>query len=174
MKANPSAASSSSDRFTVGETEPDLTGFEWRWAAFDALSNTDLYAVLKLRVDVFVVEQKCAYPEIDGQDETALHLLATENGVLAGYLRLIPPDKKNEVALGRIVVAEDYRSRRLGGRLLEVGLLEARRIYPGCSVKLSAQAHLQKFYGRLGFVSVSGEYLEDGIPHVDMLYDTPG
>lgn len=171
MRANPFAVSCFSDRHPVSEIGLNLTDLEWRWATFEELSNADLYAVLKLRVDVFVTEQACAYSEIDGLDDKARHLLVKQDHVLAGYLRLFPPDDTGSVVLGRIVVADNYRSRRLGGRLLEVGLAEARRLYPGCKVRLSAQSHLRKFYGRLGFVVASGEYLEDGIPHVEMHND---
>ncbi|MEP3280348.1 MAG: GNAT family N-acetyltransferase [Stappiaceae bacterium] len=155
----------------MSDTDAALVGFECLWSAFDQLSNADLYASMKLRVDIFVVEQNCPYPELDDRDGTALHLLVKESGELVGYLRLLPPHGDKPVVLGRIAVAETFRSRRIGGGLLNAGLGKSHQLFPGRKVYLSAQAHLQKFYQRHGFVRTSDEYLEDGIPHIDMLHD---
>lgn len=143
------------------------------WHAFDALSPARLYALLKLRVDVFVVEQACPYPEIDGRDAEARHfLLESGDGDLAAYLRLFAPrtgDLTGDVArLGRIVTAPGWRGCGLGDYLMRAGLAECARLFPGHAVELSAQAHLQRFYAAHGFHCVSDIYPEDGIPHVDM------
>lgn len=142
-----------------------------RWKAFEALSPRELYALLKLRVDVFVVEQRCAYAELDDRDAGALHLLATRDERLIGYLRLLPPalSPAGRPTLGRIVTAADCRRLGVGGLLVAAGLRRAVADYPGAPVQIAAQAHLTGFYGRFGFSAVSAEYIEDGIPHVDMV-----
>ncbi|MBC2860421.1 GNAT family N-acetyltransferase [Stappia sp. 28M-7] len=149
------------------------------WAEMDELSPRQLHAMLRLRVDVFVVEQACPYPEIDGRDPQARHLLVSapgENGPddenLAACLRLLRPQAAGEpLRIGRIVVAPAWRGTGLGDYLMRAALAEARRIAPGCPQALSAQAHLTAFYAGHGFMPVSETYLEDGIPHVDMLRD---
>lgn len=140
------------------------------WFTFDELPLVDLYEVLKLRVDVFVVEQNCPYPEIDGRDPEALHyLLKDAEGRLAAYLRAFAPSAEEPFArLGRIVVAPHARGLRLGDHLMSAGLAWAWDLYPQADVELSAQAHLQRFYGSHGFEPTGEIYLEDGIPHVDM------
>ena len=155
---------------------PPLTAF---WAEMDALSPRQLHDLLRLRVDVFVVEQACPYPEIDGRDPQARHLLVTAPGEggageteLAACLRLLRPEAPGEpLRIGRIVVAPAWRGTGLGDYLMRAALAEARRIAPGHPQALSAQAHLTTFYAAHGFVPVSETYLEDGIPHVDMLRD---
>ena len=167
------------------DTAPDLPAPSGRpplsalWAEMDELSPRQLHAVLRLRVDVFVVEQACAYPEIDGRDPAARHLLVTAPGEagtsemeLAACLRLLRPEAPGApLRIGRIVVAPDWRGTGLGDYLMRAALVEARRIAPDCPQALSAQAHLTAFYSGHGFVPVSETYLEDGIPHVDMLRD---
>lgn len=149
------------------------------WAEMDELTPRQLHALLRLRVDVFVVEQACPYPEIDGRDPQARHLLVsapsdTGSGdpELAACLRLLRPDAPGApLRIGRIVVAPAWRGTGLGDYLMRAALAEARRIAPGHPQALSAQAHLTAFYSGHGFSPVSETYLEDGIPHVDMLRD---
>lgn len=149
------------------------TGLACHWKRFDALTLRELHDILRLRVQVFVVEQACAYAEIDGLDPDALHLLLTgEKGELAAYLRLLRPLGEASVTLGRIVVAPAWRGRRLGGVLLRQGLAKAAECYPGRPVELSAQAHLRDFYAAHGFVAISDIYVEDGIPHVAMRFES--
>lgn len=149
-------------------------GLEARWLDFDAFDTATLHDVLKLRLDVFVVEQACPYPEIDGRDPLARHLLLTRSGdgALAAYLRLFapeaPPRGDGFCHLGRIVTAPGWRGTGLGGRLLALGIEECERAHPRAGIRLSAQAHLEAFYGRFGFLAVSDVYDEDGIPHIDM------
>lgn len=153
---------------------PPLTAF---WAEMDALTPRQLHDLLRLRVDIFVVEQACPYPEIDGRDPHARHLLVSascETGEteLAACLRLLRPDAPGApLRIGRIVVAPAWRGTGLGDYLMRAALAEARRIAPDHPQALSAQAHLTAFYAAHGFVPVSETYLEDGIPHVDMLRD---
>ncbi|MET0359958.1 MAG: GNAT family N-acetyltransferase [Pararhizobium sp.] len=136
----------------------------------DALSAGDLYALLKLRVDVFVVEQQCAYPELDGRDAAALHLRLIEGGVLVAAARLrTPPQPGAPARIGRVVVSPEHRGRRLGETLMREAISACQTTFPGAPIALSAQSHLRAFYAGFGFVATSDEYLEDGIPHVDML-----
>lgn len=136
----------------------------------DALSAADLYALLKMRVDVFVVEQACPYPELDGKDPAALHLRLIEGDALVASARLIEPQQSGDpVRIGRVVVSPDHRGRRLGDALMREAVSACDTTFPGVPIALSAQSHLRAFYTGFGFVVTSDEYLEDGIPHVDML-----
>ncbi len=140
-----------------------------QWDEIDKLTPRALYAMLKLRVDVFVVEQKCPYPEIDGKDFEAFHLRILDGEELAASLRVLPPEQDGKpVKIGRVVVAPDYRGYKLGQRLMKEAIEFAQARFPGTALELGGQSHLQKFYGSFGFLAISEEYLEDGIPHVDM------
>lgn len=143
---------------------------QWKWCSFDDLNTRELYQLLKLRQDVFILEQQCLYPELDNEDFYHWHLLGYDKETLASYLRLIPPDfhPSGCVAIGRVVTAEDYRGQRLGYQLIERALEFCKKEYPDSVVFLSAQEHLQPFYRSFGFSAVSQVYLEDGIPHIDM------
>ncbi len=142
---------------------------EWLWRRFDELTARELHDALKLRCDVFVVEQRCAFAEIDGQDPTALHLLYREGETLAGCLRVFAPEGLGGAArIGRIATAGTHRGSGLGHRLMAEALRLCAERWPEADVVLSAQSHLQPFYGRHGFQPVSETYLEDDIPHVDM------
>ena len=143
--------------------------FVSHWDQLDNLAPRALYAMLKLRVDVFVVEQKCPYPEIDGKDFEAFHLRILDGEELAAALRVLPPESEGKSAkIGRVVVAPDYRGYKLGQRLMKEAIEFAHDRFPGIAIELGGQSHLQKFYGSFGFEAISDEYLEDGIPHVDM------
>ncbi len=144
---------------------------ELRWNTWAQFDPDLLYACLKLRSDIFVVEQQCPYSDMDGLDSQCEHLSARDtDGRISGYLRLLPPGLKSaEPALGRLVVAAPQRGTGLGRRLMLEGLQYCARRYPGQAVFLSGQQHLQAFYASLGFAPVSAPYLEDDIPHVDML-----
>jgi ElaA protein len=134
-------------------------------------SAHELYALLKLRVDVFVVEQNCPYPELDGKDADALHLMLKQGGGIIAAARIFPPHDGKPVKIGRVVVSPAHRGKRLGEALMREALDACAARYGGAPVFLSAQSHLQGFYGSFGFRPVSGAYVEDGIPHVDMLKD---
>jgi ElaA protein len=138
-------------------------------SGLDELSPRELYAMLKLRVDVFVVEQKCPYPELDGKDADALHLRLLAGEELVASARIRKPAKSDPAArIGRVVVSPEHRGKKLGDRVMVEAIAQCERLYPHSPIKLSAQSHLQRFYGAFGFVPVSAEYLEDDIPHVDM------
>ena len=148
-----------------------MSSVTWHCLHHRELDTATLYALLALRTQVFVVEQNCPYLEIDGQDliGDTCHLLARDESGLVGYLRLLDPQRMNgEVVIGRVLTAERARGSGLGHRLMERGLVECGQRWPGVPVYLSAQAHLQGYYGRYGFVAVTEVYLEDGIPHIGM------
>ncbi len=145
----------------------------WQQLRFTQLSTTQLYALLRLRTDVFVVEQQCAYPELDGKDTDpgVLHVLGTTHtSALAAYLRVLPPGLSYaEPSIGRVVVAAASRGTGLAHALLREGIGLVHTHWPGSAIQLGAQAHLQSFYAAHGFAPSSAPYLEDGIPHLDML-----
>ncbi|TNB47158.1 GNAT family N-acetyltransferase [Martelella lutilitoris] len=141
-------------------------------ARMDALTAGELYDVLKLRVDVFVVEQNCPYPELDGKDADALHLRLLEDGKPVAYGRIFAPGTDKKARIGRIVVAPSHRGQKLGERLMSEAIAACERLAPDASIAISAQAHLERFYAGFGFETVSKEYLEDGIPHIDMVRDS--
>lgn len=147
----------------------------WQWSAFDDLSGEEMYALLALRQDVFIVEQACRYRDIDWVDRKGWHLLgwktdANAKEKLIAYLRCLPPGLKfEECALGRVVTAAPERGLGIGTALMQEGLRRAAIAFPAQSIRISAQQHLEQFYRALRFVTVSTPYVEDGITHIDML-----
>ncbi|SCB56571.1 ElaA protein [Rhizobium aethiopicum] len=138
--------------------------------SFDELSARELYDLLRVRVDVFVVEQNCPYPELDGKDIDALHLRLLEGTQLLGAVRILKPyEPQDPSKIGRVVVSPAHRGKRLGDALMREAITACERLYPKNPIALSAQAHLRRFYESFGFVGTSQEYLEDGIPHIDMI-----
>ncbi|MBR3060412.1 MAG: GNAT family N-acetyltransferase [Oscillospiraceae bacterium] len=137
---------------------------------FGELTAAELYRILKLRVDVFVVEQACPYPELDGLDQGALHLwLEDEEGIHA-YLRVMDRGAESEyVSIGRVVVRE--RRRGLGTRILKEGIRAAREYLGAEAIYLEAQTYAAGLYEKQGFRPISEEFLLDGIPHVKMLLE---
>lgn len=147
---------------------------QFKLSNFNSLSPLEIFHIFKLRVDVFVVEQKCYYPEIDDWDihNDTLHLMLLDDINLVGYARLLPPaENNNDCAIGRVIIAEKYRGKDYGEQLMKQAIVETSKRWPTSNIKISAQCHLQKFYGRLGFRAISEAYLEDGIPHIDMLLE---
>ena len=141
----------------------------WELKKFADLTNEELYDFLRLRVDVFVVEQNCPYPEIDGKDPHSLHLMYKENGFIVAYARILPPGLSyDEASIGRIIVAKTHRASGLGQKLLDQAIKASLAEY-NQPIKIGAQAYLEKYYNAAGFVTVSEVYLEDDIPHIDML-----
>jgi ElaA protein len=134
-----------------------------------------MYTMLKLRQDVFIVEQHCPYHDIDELDRIALHVLGwqtfgSEKEELVAYLRLVPPGKKyKEPSIGRVITRFTHRRKGLGLELMRVALDSSRQHFPGEGNRISAQAHLEGFYSGLGYQVVSEPYDEDGIPHLEML-----
>jgi len=147
---------------------------EWQWSGFAELAVTDLYEMLALRQQVFVLEQTCLFPDIDGLDPVAHHLLGwkTTDGKreLAAALRCLPPGVKyDEMSIGRVVTSQAARGTGLGRELVAQGIACATQLHPGQPIRIDAQAHLQAFYAAFGFQTVSEPYDEDGIMHVYML-----
>lgn len=148
-----------------------MSPLAWHCLHHTELDTATLYELLALRTQVFVVEQRCPYLETDGQDllGDTCHLLVRQDDALVGYLRLLDPQRMGgEVVIGRVVIAEAARGSGLGHRLMERALVECHQRWPGVPVYLSAQAHLQGYYGRYGFAAVTEVYLEDDIPHIGM------
>jgi ElaA protein len=139
-----------------------------QWHDFTELSATLLYEVLRFRQAIFVVEQACAYPDLDGIDQGARHLLLHVDTALAGYLRLIPHRREHHVAIGRVAVAPVLRRQGLARRLMAEALARCRSDYPDRAVTLSAQTYLTKFYATFGFRPSSSPYDDYGVPHIDM------
>lgn len=136
----------------------------------DELSARELYDLLRMRVDVFVVEQNCPYPELDGKDIDALHLRLKDGGELIASARILKPHgPQDPVKIGRVVVSPAHRGKRLGDALMNEAIAACERLYSMHPIALSAQAHLRRFYESLGFAKTSEEYLEDDIPHIDMV-----
>lgn len=144
----------------------------WILKPWCELTTDELYDLLALRVEVFVVEQTCPFQDLDGLDrrDGVLHLLGWQDGALVAYARLMAPGvaKAQQVVIGRVVTAPEARGDGLGHRLMQQALQECARLWPGVSIYLGAQAHLQGFYGRHGFTAVGEPYLEDDIPHIGM------
>lgn len=137
---------------------------------FDELTVRELYDILNLRNQVFVVEQNCTYLDTDGADSRAHHVAVYgSSGELAAYARIFSPGiKYSEASIGRVVVNPLYRGTRLGHLLMEHAVKAVEDLYATTAITISAQAHLQRFYAKHGFETVSGEYMEDDIPHVKM------
>lgn len=146
----------------------------FRWSTFNQLSPTDLYEILSVRQQVFVVEQDCAYQDVDGKDQCAWHLTcwdeSAESSVLLAYLRVVHPGEKYpEPSIGRVLTTEAARGTGLGKELMRRAIEQTRREYPQAPIRISAQLYLKKFYADLGFEPVSEPYDEDGIPHIEMV-----
>ncbi len=144
---------------------------ELKVKTFAQLTNTELYAILKLRVDVFVVEQACPYPEIDGRDEGSLHVWLEEDGEILAYLRVLDRGVESEyVAIGRVIAAR--RRQGLGSEIMKAGIRVALERFHAEAIYLEGQVYAQGFYENLGFRQISEPYLEDNIPHIKMLRES--
>lgn len=144
---------------------------EWKCTAFDELSTHELYAILQLRTEVFVMEQDCAYQDLDGCDQVALHVTGRQDAGLLCYARLLPPGLKYQTpSIGRVITAKSVRGKGLGKSLLKQALADCRQQWPDQAVTISAQQHLESFYQELGFITESEPYLEDGISHIQMCW----
>lgn len=148
---------------------------QWRCEPLAALGVSTLYALLQLRQQVFVVEQQCVYLDADGVDAQCHHLVALDGaGQVQAALRIVPPGVKYaEASIGRVVTSAAMRGTGVGHELVARGLQACARLHPGHGLRISAQAHLQRFYERHGFVAQGQTYLEDDIPHIEMWRAAP-
>ena len=147
---------------------------QWAILDFCDLDTTWLYALLRLRQQVFVVEQQCAYLDLDNEDQRAVHMLCHQGPKLLAYQRCLAPGLRYpESSLGRIVVCPQMRGQQLGRELVERGIEHNLLQWPGHDICISAQAHLHEFYGSLGFVAEGAQYQEDDIPHIKMRFRFP-
>ena len=136
---------------------------------FSSLNSDQLYGLLQLRSEVFVVEQDCVYQDIDGKDQKALHVLGTVEGNIVAYTRIFKPgDYLEKAAIGRVVVASDFRKRDFGKAIMQASIAAVENHFNTTAIGLSAQTYLLNFYNDLGFSALGETYLEDGIPHIYM------
>lgn len=145
---------------------------QWKIKRFEALSAQELYELLQLRSEVFVVEQNCVYQDIDGKDQKALHLIGEDNGTIVAYARLFKPhDYFDEASIGRVVVKESYRDKKIGHVLMREAIQVIKSHFDQRKITISAQLYLKRFYESHGFIQISETYLEDDIPHIRMKKD---
>ncbi|WP_078379935.1 GNAT family N-acetyltransferase [Sutcliffiella halmapala] len=147
----------------------------WKLKKFNDLTNIELYTLLQERTSVFVVEQNCPYLEVDGKDPQSYHLFKEEDGEIVAYLRILPAGVSyQEASIGRVFVKREFRGQGIAEELLRKGLDFIQNELKENTVKIQAQDYLRKFYGSFGFRAISDTYLEDNIPHVDMLLQHTG
>ncbi|GAA3953735.1 GNAT family N-acetyltransferase [Chitinophaga oryziterrae] len=145
---------------------------QWIVKTFEELTTTELYALLRLRSEVFVVEQACAFQDMDDTDQLAVHVMGYIDDELAAYTRLFGPGIKYVYAsIGRVVTSPKVRGSGAGRLLMEYSIATVEERFGKAPIKIGAQQYLQKFYTSLGFVQSSEMYLEDGIPHIEMIRD---
>ncbi|QXP60619.1 GNAT family N-acetyltransferase [Olleya sp. HaHaR_3_96] len=138
---------------------------------FAELTTQELYDVLQLRSEVFVVEQDCVYQDIDGKDQKALHVIGFKDEKIVAYTRLFKPGDYFELAsIGRVIVDKAQRQYKYGYDIMNASIEAVKAHYNQTEIKISAQCYLKRFYGNLGFKEIGDEYLEDGIPHIGMIY----
>lgn len=152
---------------------PTSSLIQWKTLRFADFTAPLLYQCLKLRVDIFVVEQCCYYPELDNLDldENTQHLIALEGDKVVGYCRILPAGLvyENYVSIGRVALAESARGKGLAHQLMQHALEIIKREFNNANIKISAQHYLEKFYQQHQFDTVSEVYLEDDIPHIAMI-----
>jgi len=142
----------------------------WHCLSFDSLTVMQWHNLLALRINVFVVEQNCPYPELDGKDPLCHHVFGEIKGELVAVSRIVPPGiSYDEVAIGRVATSQNHRGKGLGIELMNQTLNHIKKIYGTEPVRISAQSYLEQFYQNLGFEPTGKRYLEDDIPHLEML-----
>jgi len=148
---------------------------QWILKKFHNLTVDEFHDILQLRINIFIVEQNCPYPELDDKDKIAFHLFGInkENKIIA-YTRIFKPgDYYKEAAFGRVVVHQDYRNQKTGFQLVEQTIIEIHKLFGNTNIKIGAQTYLNNFYQSFGFYQVGDDYIEDGIPHIHMLINRP-
>jgi len=138
--------------------------------SFSDLTKEELYNILSLRSEVFIVEQNCAYQDIDKKDQSALHVFIKKNNKIIAYTRIFKPnDYFKYSSIGRVVVLKKERRSKVGSQIMSFSIKKIEEIFNEKKIKISAQKHLISFYEKLGFLVTGDEYLEDGIPHISMI-----
>ena len=159
---------------TAPEHTPTTLALEWRLATFDRLTASELYALLQLRTEVFVMEQKCIFQDMDGADDQAAHLLGTQEGQLIAYARLFPAGVKfAEASIGRVVTRGSARGQGLGHLLVLRAIAAVQTLWGAQPIRIGAQARLKAYYSQHGFADVGAPYIEDGIDHIEMVWTKP-
>jgi ElaA protein len=143
----------------------------FRIKKFSELRLSELYAIMRLRQEIFVVEQACAYLDADGKDARSVHVMGFDKNKLVAYARLVPPGISYKTpSIGRVVVASSHRGKKLAYKLMDACIKETLRRYKTRAITISAQLYLRDFYTKTGFVAVGEVYPEDDIPHIRMIY----
>lgn len=143
----------------------------WELKKFKELKVEEIYKILELRNEVFIVEQQCAYQDCDGKDENAYHLYLQDNGEIIAYLRILKKGVSfDEISIGRVLVRKNYRGKGISREMMLKAINFIELNLNEKEIKIQAQSYLVNFYKSLGFKETSNEYLEDNIPHIDMLY----
>ena len=147
-----------------------MKNLTWKIKTFEELSTRELHQILKVRIEVFVVEQNCPYPEIDGYDLQAIHLWAETEGEVAAYCRIFGPGLKyDESSIGRVLTNPNFRKMTLGKTLMNLAIHSVEARFRKSSIRISAQDYLLQFYSAMGFLPTGKNSLEDNIPHSEML-----
>lgn len=142
----------------------------WVFKKFDELTTAELYAIMQLRNEVFVVEQNCVYQDADDKDQPSYHLCGWNGHKLVAYTRIIPPGiSYTEASIGRVVTSPAYRAKGAGRKLMQESINLTFDQFNCSQIQIGAQVYLTQFYQSLGFIPSSAEYLEDGIPHIEMI-----
>lgn len=143
----------------------------WNCKSFDELNVHELYAILRLRTEVFVVEQNCVFQDMDNKDQMSYHICGWQDGELIAYTRLVPAGVSYaEASIGRVITAPSARRTGAGKELMQYSIKKLYELWGKQSIKLGAQLYLKKFYESFGFEQTSDIYIEDGIPHIEMLF----
>lgn len=143
----------------------------WKIKKFNELNLEEIYKILALRNEIFIVEQECPYLDCDDKDLNSYHLFLRENGEIVSYLRILEKGVSyDEISIGRVAVKKSYRGKGISRKMMQKAIEFIENNLSENTIKIQAQAYLLNFYSSLGFKAVSEEYLEDNIPHIDMIY----
>jgi ElaA protein len=143
---------------------------QWTCKYFTDLSNQELYSILQLRNEVFIVEQNCPYQDLDNKDQGSYHLMGYQGARLLAYTRLLPPGLSYaECSIGRVVSSPAARRTGIGRELMKISIRECNKLFPSSAIRIGAQLYLLDFYKSFGFEPCSDVYLEDGIRHIEMI-----
>lgn len=143
----------------------------WKIKKFEELRIEEMYKILELRSEVFIVEQECAYQDCDGKDKNSYHLFMEQDGNIIAYLRILERGVSyDEISIGRVLVNKSHRGKGISREMMLKAIDFIEQSLNEKEIKIQAQSYLLNFYKSLGFKAISNEYLEDNIPHIDMLY----